>query len=220
MRQRQSYRLTAIGLAMVALLTLTACAARGPLAKAQVAAVSIGQSAHEIRMVESGLYQQGRFDQATHLQLLERGVLPILEAATAYERAVRACTEAPCTNIDQASKALTAALDQLDQITPKVDAVRTPLAAATAALRVLLAKQVAIMRAPVNQATEPMPSGGLIALLAAAEMIAGAYRRIREKLQQDGATPEQLAAIDAMLVNDQAEVRSEIAQIKAEQAGG
>jgi hypothetical protein len=111
-------RVASLVLVVGSLALVTACAAKGPLAKAQVAALTAGQSAHEIRTIEASLYAQGRYDKAKHDELLEKGVLPIIDGALGYERAVAACSAAPCSNVDQAQKALVSALDELDKITP------------------------------------------------------------------------------------------------------
>lgn len=205
---------------LIATLGAAACAAKTPLAKAQVGALTVGQIVLDIRDAERQVYagKLPQYGATEHRAVLEQ-IVNLEYAARGYERAVAAWP--PGQSIPQAvitAKAgLNAALADLQKALPAVQAVRDPMNRAIAALVAWLAdpKQARLTARPSVSFSE-LP---LAALLAAMQLVANllnsgrtAWSRLREFLQKEGATPEELAAIDAKLTTAIAEDEAELAR--------
>jgi hypothetical protein len=188
---------------LVGLALTIACAARTPLARHQVAAITIPDAALAVYNVEQDLYRSAAYPAATHIDLLEKE-LTLVRAGRGYERAVAACSQAPgCTDIDQARHALDDAIDQLSKSFPALDRVKASLNAALEAVKALLPPKV-----PMK--SQEIPTGGLVVALAILEEVGTLYASLKAKLNAAGATPEQLAAADAKLGNLEGTIEAEL----------
>lgn len=203
--------------AMLALASLvTACAAKGPLAKAQVGALTVGEAALQVADIEHSLYAAKLYDQAAHDAMLEREIA-LVRAARGYERAVAAWpanTPAPAAVL-AAQSGLEAALADFSKVVPAAASVHAPLEAALAGLRAYLATRSSEQNLPRPMQSQEIPAGGVIALIGVAESLIEAYRRLRGQLVKADVSPEQLAALDARLTAEESDLEAELAKDKA-----
>lgn len=133
-------RFASIGLVCVLLLAGTACAARAPRDRAQVAALGIGEAALSLDQVERDLYGAHLYDAEKHTEL-GAGVLKVLYAARAFERAAVAWPPGSLTPPDVVGVALNAlyhALDDLEHLLPREAPVNDAMMHAIGAIRASL----------------------------------------------------------------------------------
>jgi hypothetical protein len=204
MRLRRSTTVVILALA----LGVSACAARGPRAQAQVSALALTDLAVDISRAEQTVYEASvaGYDKAAH-DTVGRGILKVLYATRGYERAAGAWPEgAPKPeHVTQAGLALGLALDDLTKVLPAIAAVRDPLNRAIAALRAALAGlQVDASTTPVLPAQ--LPPGGILGMLALVQVLGKLFTdgrttvaRFREWLAREGATAEDFAKADATI---------------------
>lgn len=183
------------------------CAARSPVARVQVGALAVGEAVLGFDQVERQLYQGNVYDKATH-DSLGAVILKTLYAARAYERAAVPLVEGqplPATVTD-ALAGVQAALADLEKAIPAVTTARDPL------LRALAAIRAAIAAVQTTQAERPQlvlaqaPGGGIFAIFAFLNILGSLIQtgrttitRLRDILAKEGATPEELASMDAAL---------------------
>lgn len=123
------------------LVGLVACSARSPVAKVQIAALTVGESVLAINQAErtirlANLPAYTKADQDT----VGAGILKALYAARAFERAaVAAPTSGTSEAIETAKQGLDLALKDLAAALPAVGQVRTPLLVAITAAQAALA---------------------------------------------------------------------------------
>lgn len=202
------------------LVTVTACAAKGVRNQTRVGALSVGEAALAIdaaeRQVAAGNIPA--YDAAAQKQV-GAGVLKVLHAARAYERAAASWKDGepiPQTLAD-AKVGLALALTDLSAVIPQAEAVRGPMLKAIDVLKAALAAGLAMRDVPPVQNAQ-LPAG-VMSLLALANLIGGlvssgrtSYDRIKALLQKEGATDEELTALDLSLSDA-------IARREAEQGG-
>jgi hypothetical protein len=211
---RRTPRRIGLTLALTALLTTTiftgACAARGARNRAQVAALSVGELALELSKTEREIYAAGvtGYTKADH-DRVGVALTRVLYATRGYERAVAQWPDGPVpAAVTTALQGLQAALVDFGQALPALAPVRDPLLRAAAALRAALAALT--VRATVSDVRlAQLPGGGVLAFMALIQLLAQlvhsgktTYGRVRDILAQEGATPEQLARLDAQLSDE------------------
>lgn len=196
---------TALG--VCALLLTTACAAKGVRNQTRVGALTVGEAALAIdaaeRQVAAGNIPA--YDAAMQKQV-GAGVLKVLHAARAYERAAASWKDGepiPQTLAD-AKVGLALALTDLSAVIPQAEAVRGPMLKAIDVLKAALAAGLAMREIPPVQNAQ-LPAG-VMSLLALANLIGGlvssgrtSFDRIKGLLQKEGATDEELGALDLHL---------------------
>lgn len=210
MMRRTPIRVLAVVLAVGLLSASVACAARGARNQARVAALTVGEAALALDQVERDLYAAGipGYDKLLHDQV-GQGVLKVLYAARAFERAARQWQdglEAPAA-VDAARVGVTVALDDIEHLLPAAAAIRDPLLRALAGIRAVLASPQAMLPpGPVRLAQ--LPSGGLLGFLALMQVFAAlvsegrtTFARLVSVAKQEGATDEELDALDLRLTS-------------------
>jgi hypothetical protein len=189
------------------LTTVWACAAKGVRNQTRVGALTVGEAALAINQTEQRLAAASvpGYDVAAQ-KAVSAGVLQVLLAARAYERAAKAYPESgsPSDQVAQAKVGIIHALDDLAAAVPAVTAVREPLLRAIDALRVLLTPSADAGSLPVVRAQALPPQ--VTALFALANLFVGllssgrsSVAKLKELLQREGATDEELDALDVRL---------------------
>lgn len=216
----------AIGLALVFALSAylqTACAAKGPRNTTRVAALTAGDLAldldkteRDIRAANLAGYDKPKQD------AVGAGILKVLYATRAFERAARQWHEGDNTPaaVDSAKAAVVTALNDLQNVLPAIDGVRIPLLKALNALKAFLSQPTAYLAdVPPIHAELPLPPAVLsifaLAQLAAQLVASGrtTFGKLKAALQKEGATDEELDALDVKLTDA-------IAQREAERGAG
>jgi hypothetical protein len=189
---------------------LSACAAKTPRDQARVGALTVGEAVKALDQVERDIAVAGvpGYDVAAQRKV-NVGLLQVAYAARAYERAVRQWqtgTDAP-TQLDAARVGLTQALDDFVQVVPQAEAIRVPLLRAIAGIRAALAVPLARADLPTPvQAQLPVLPPSVVQLFALAQLALRllqtgrtSLERLKASLAKEGATDEELDALDADL---------------------
>lgn len=209
MKSRIPYSIVAVFSLMVASVSLFGCGplqlhAKGPRATAQVTALGVGELAIDLSKAERTIFesQVTGYDQATHAHV-RSAITKLLYASRAYERAAAdwpAGSLAPASAI-AASQGLLRALDDLTHALPTLPAVRDPLLQAIARIRQAVP--------PMTVTGAELPPGGIVGVFAVFNLFVTliaqgktSWDRLRGFAQQEGATPEQLAAMDVALTGE------------------
>lgn len=203
--RRRSVRMVVMFSAILALgVALEGCAARGARNKTRVAALTVGDAAVAISQTEATLFSGGAYPKATHDQLNPK-IITVLKASRAFERAAAGWQGGDVTpaSVETARTALLAALDDLQGISndlppafrQSIDALRSALAA----VKVGELRLEAVSRAE----TPGLPILALIELVGALVTSGrSTYEKIKAALKSEGATDEELAAVDAALTRE------------------
>lgn len=219
---RMPARLAFALLSCVLLVTLTACAAKGVRNQTRVGALSVGEAVLALDQAEQQLAAAGipGYDVLAQ-KAVGAGVLKVLHAARAYERAAKdyPVSGSVPEQLAAAKVSITRALDDLVAAVPDISGVREPLLRAVNVLRAVLTSSSAdagtlpVVRA---QALPPQVAG----IFALANLFVGllssgrsTVERLKATLQKEGATDEELEAVDLRL-------SEAIARREAEQAEG
>lgn len=195
---------------ITALVILTvACAARGARNIARVGALTAGELALEVDKQERLAYAGNipGYDKAAH-DKVGAGVLKLLQAERAYERAVAGWPEGVDTVpeiVTTTKAALAGAMTDLQTLLPAIAVVRDPIQRALDALDAFLKKPIASTQLE-GVTLAQLPGGGVMAIFALMELITGmlasgrtSYDRLRVILAKEGATDEELVALDTKL---------------------
>lgn len=221
-------RFATLSLCLALFVSSVACAARTPLHRAQVAALTFGDIALEINQTEWNVYRSNvpGYDSAAH-DKVGLAILKVIRLARGYERAVSLWPEnsaVPQAVVD-AKHALNVGLDDLVKALPALDAVRSPLNRVINTLVAAisdpkLSRQVidadhwiiaTINTHKTRGQSQPWQAevppifavfSMLVQLVAQGRIAVG---RVREFLEKEGATPEELASLDAKLTLAEAE---------------
>ncbi len=194
---------------MVLLALTTACAAHTVRDKVRVGALTVGELALEVDKQERVVYAADvpGYDKAAH-DKVGVAVVKMLQAARAYEAAAREWPKGGALpeTVDQAAKAINAALDELVLAVPAIDGVRVPIYKAIAAVRAAIATQGAALGGDLHVSQASLPSGGLLEFVALFNIFAQliqsgkmTFDRLRSIAKQEGASDEQLAELDLRL---------------------
>jgi hypothetical protein len=225
-QQRTVFRLSLIALVgiFVAMCAAQACAAKGPRNTTRVAALTAGDLALDVDKAERDIYAAGikEYGKPQHDAVGDQ-VLKVLYATRAFERASRQWHDGETTPkaVDDAKAALVAAIADLERVIPATEAVRTPLLKALNALKAYLSSPSAFLDAapPLQTAELPLPAGAL-AILAWAQLAGtliasgrSSLEKLKSALQREGATDEELDALDVKLT-------AAIAQREADKSAG
>lgn len=217
----QSSRSLITAAAVAILLILPACAAKGVRNQTRVGALTVGEAAIAIDQAERQVAAANvpGYDASAQKQV-GAGILKVLHAARAYERAAASWQEnGPVPEqISAAKVGISQALDDLVAVTPSIEGVRSPLLKAIEVLRAALAAASADAgHLPVVRAQALPPQ--IMGLFALANLFVGlvssgrtTFEKLKAALQKEGATEEELAALDVQLSDA-------IARREAEQAG-
>lgn len=204
---RSPLRFLLMAFLCVTLATVWACAAKGVRNQTRVGALTVGEAALAIDQAEHQLLAANvpGYDVAAQ-KAVSAGILKVLYAARAYERAAKdyPTTGTASEQIAQAKVGVARALDDLTAAIPATTAVREPLLRAINALRALLTPSADAGALPVVRAQALPPQ--VTALFALANLFVGllssgrsTYAKLKETLQREGATDEELEALDAHL---------------------
>lgn len=197
-------------IAVVLLACVTACAARSTRDQARSSAVTVGEAVLAIDQLETQLAtaQIPGYD-ATAQKPVSAAILKALHAARAYERATKAATasadRSALAQLEAAKHAVLAALDDVVAVVPASEAIRGPLTKAVNVARAALAAATARIggEVPVQGAQLPASIPALLQLASViASLIASgrsSIERIKAALSKEGATDEELDALDDRL---------------------
>lgn len=197
-------------IALVLLAVVTACAARSTRDQARSSAVTVGEAVLAIDQLETQLAtaQIPGYD-ATAQKPVSAAILKALHAARAYERATKAATasadRSALAQLEAAKHAVLAALDDVVAVVPASEAIRGPLTKAVNVARAALAAATARIggEVPVQGAQLPASIPALLQLASViASLIASgrsSIERIKAALSKEGATDEELDALDDRL---------------------
>jgi hypothetical protein len=195
-------------LACVLLVTLTACAAKGVRNQTRVGALAVSDAVLALNSAEQSIAAANvpGYDVPAQ-KAVGAGILKVLHAARAYERAAKdypANGPAP-QQLADAKVGINRALDDLVAAVPAIAGVREPLLRAVNVLRAALtsasadAGSLPVIRA---QAIPPQIAG----LFALANLFVGligsgrsTFEKLKATLQKEGATDEELDALDLRL---------------------
>jgi hypothetical protein len=191
---KMNVRSLAVAAVLVALVGSAACAAKTVRDQARVGALGVGESVLALAQVLK----------------VNDGVIKVLYASRAYERAVAAWPDGGTApeQVDAAKAGLTKALDDLVAIAPQIEAVRQPLLRAIAAVRAALTAQANAHALDGVVMAQTLP-GGLVQLFAFANLILSlvssgrsSFTKIKDILQKAGATDEELKELDDRLSSE------------------
>lgn len=195
-------------IALVLLAVVTACAARSTRDQARSSAVTVGEAVLAIDQLETQLAtaQIPGYD-ATAQKPVSAAILKALHAARAYERATKAATasadRSALAQLEAAKHAVLAALDDVVAVVPASEAIRGPLTKAVNVARAALATARIGGEVPVQGAQLPASIPALLQLASViASLIASgrsSIERIKAALSKEGATDEELDALDDRL---------------------
>ena len=197
-------------IAVVLLAVVTACAARSTRDQARSSAVTVGEAVLAIDQLETQLAtaQIPGYD-ATAQKPVSAAILKALHAARAYERATKAATasadRSALAQLEAAKHAVLTALDDVVAVVPASEAIRGPLTKAVNVARAALAAATARIggEVPVQGAQLPASIPALLQLASViASLIASgrsSIERIKAALSKEGATDEELDALDDRL---------------------
>jgi len=197
-------------IAVVLLACVTACAARSTRDQARSSAVTVGEAVLAIDQLETQLAtaQIPGYD-ATAQKPVSAAILKALHAARAYERATKAATasadRSALAQLEAAKHAVLTALDDVVAVVPASEAIRGPLTKAVNVARAALAAATARIggEVPVQGAQLPASIPALLQLASViASLIASgrsSIERIKAALSKEGATDEELDALDDRL---------------------
>ncbi|HND25053.1 MAG TPA: hypothetical protein PK229_12090 [Rhodocyclaceae bacterium] len=197
-------------IALVLLAVVTACAARSTRDQARSSAVTVGEAVLAIDQLETQLAtaQIPGYD-ATAQKPVSAAILKALHAARAYERATKAATasadRSALAQLEAAKHAVLTALDDVVAVVPASEAIRGPLTKAVNVARAALAAATARIggEVPVQGAQLPASIPALLQLASViASLIASgrsSIERIKAALSKEGATDEELDALDDRL---------------------
>ena len=203
-------RLASALVALVLLALVTACAARSARDQARSSAVTVGEAVLAIDQLETQLAtaQIPGYD-ATAQKPVSAAILKALHAARAYERATKAATasadRSALAQLEAAKHAVLTALDDVVAVVPASEAIRGPLTKAVNVARAALAAATARIggEVPVQGAQLPASIPALLQLASViASLIASgrsSIERIKAALSKEGATDEELDALDDRL---------------------
>lgn len=200
--------------AMLTMMVLAGCAARGFRNQARVGALTAGEAALALNAAEHDIYaaQVPGYGQAEHLKVLDN-VTKVLYAARGYERAVANTPSGGSipAEVAQAVKAVNLALDDLVKVIPPLANVQAQLTKAIDIVRAVVGTS-----SPVSGA-QGLPLASIFALLQVVFGLLQSGRttleRLKALLKAEGATDAELADVDVRL-------SAAIAANEAEQAGG
>lgn len=195
-------------LACALLLTVTACAAKTVRNQARVGALTVGEAVLALDSAEQSIAAANvpGYDLPAQ-KAVGAGVLKVLHAARAYERAAKDYpVDGPVPQqLAEAKVGINRALDDLVAVVPAIAGVREPLLRAVNVLRAALTSSSAdagtlpVVRA---QALPPQVAG----LFALANLFVGlltsgrsTVEKLKATLQKEGATDEELDALDVRL---------------------
>lgn len=184
------------------------CAAKTPLAKAQVGALSAGKAALGIDQAEYDAYAAGAYDAKTHTTTLGVPIRSLLYTVRGYERAVAAWSGDPYAQpaaVAQARAAVAASIGDLER-------ALAPVKGADKILAAIRACKLA-MGFPLTPADEwPPPTQAGLPILALLGLIWKVYQERDQQgtaghfllemfaaLKKAGVSQEELAAVDAEL---------------------
>jgi len=197
-------------IALVLLAVVTACAARSTRDQARSSAVTVGEAVLAIDQLETQLAtaQIPGYD-ATAQKPVSAAILKAVHAARAYERATKAATasadRSALAQLEAAKHAVLTALDDVVAVVPASEAIRGPLTKAVNVARAALAAATARIggEVPVQGAQLPASIPALLQLASViASLIASgrsSIERIKAALSKEGATDEELDALDDRL---------------------
>lgn len=199
--------LLVVGL-LISGLGVVGCAAKTPLGKAQVAALSAGKAALAVDQAEYDAYGAGFYDAATH-KAVAAPIRSMLYAVRGYERAISAWSGDPYAQPESVAKARSAVVASIDDLEAALKSVKgtAQVRAALRALRVALGLPIAPESVPIpNQAAVPFMA--VVLLLwriwkdKEADGTVGHFvAEMLEMLKRNGATLEELAEVDAELTS-------------------
>lgn len=198
-------------IAVVLLACVTACAARSTRDQARSSAVTVGEAVLAIDQLETQLAtaQIPGYD-ATAQKPVSAAILKALHAARAYERATKAATasadRSALAQLEAAKHAVLTALDDVVAVVPASEAIRGPLTKAVNVARAALAAATARIGGEVVPVQGAQLPASIPALLQLASVIASliasgrsSIERIKAALSKEGATDEELDALDDRL---------------------
>ncbi len=208
-------------LACALLLTVTACAAKGVRNQTRVGALSVGEAVLALDQAEQQLAAASipGYDVPAQ-KAVGAGMLKVLHAARAYERAAKdypASGPVP-EQLAAAKVGINHALDDLVAVVPSIAGVREPILRAVNVLRAALTSASADAgRLPVVRAQALPPQ--IMGLFALANLFVGlissgrsTVEKLKASLQKEGATDEELEAIDLRLSDAIARREAQLAE--------